>query len=78
MARVSLRLTEFQVEKLQCGAGRVSPYQVTTYQGRELGTLGEIAHPAAAAANATSFDRLRSGTAGQWIRGLLGRVRLTG
>lgn len=58
MSQSTLRLTQFQVEKLRCmgGAGRASPYRITTYRGMELGSVGPIAQYGWEASNAERFD----------------------
>lgn len=42
-----IRLTEFREQKMRCigGDGQVTPYQITTVAGRELGTIGQILPP---------------------------------
>jgi hypothetical protein len=55
-----LRLTRFKVQRLQCigGQGRATPYRITTYNGMELGSFGEIASPFAPASNAGTFKKV--------------------
>lgn len=42
-----VRLTEFREQKLRCigGDGRATPYQITTSDGRVLGTIEQILPP---------------------------------
>lgn len=42
-----VRLTEFREQKLRCigGDGRATPYQITTSEGRVLGTIDQILPP---------------------------------
>lgn len=56
--QATLRLTQFQVEKLRCigGAGRASPYRITTYRGMKLGETGAVAQYGWVASNAPHFE----------------------
>jgi hypothetical protein len=58
MSLTTLKLTEFQVEKLQCiGAGdRGNPYRISTYNGIKLGSVGTVAEAVLEAANQDSFE----------------------
>lgn len=58
MSQSSLSLTNFQVEKLRCigGAGRASPYRITTYRGMSLGSVGLIAQYGWEARNDETYD----------------------
>lgn len=58
MSQSTLRLTQFQVEKLRCmgGAGRASPYRITTYRGMNLGTTGSVAQYGWQAANTPHYE----------------------
>ncbi len=58
MSQSTLRLTQFQVEKLRCmgGAGRASPYRITTYRGMNLGIVGPVAEYGWEATNDEQFD----------------------
>lgn len=60
MSLSKVRLTLFQVEKLRCigGAGRGSPYRITTYRGMSLGMAGLVAQYGWEASNAPSFETL--------------------
>ncbi|MEJ8569326.1 hypothetical protein [Elongatibacter sediminis] len=67
MSQSILRLTQFQVEKLRCmgGAGRASPYRITTYRGTTIGATGLIAQYGWTACNE---ERFSSRPAGLWHR----------
>ncbi len=58
MSSSILRLTQFQVQRLQCigGGSRTAPYRITTYHGVELGSLGEVMQPLTAASNAPVIE----------------------
>jgi hypothetical protein len=58
MSLTTIRLTGFQVEKLQCigDGGRGSPYRITVYDGMALGKTGSVADRMAEAANNDSFE----------------------
>jgi hypothetical protein len=62
MSLTTIRLTEFQIEKLRCmgNAGRSSPYRITTYPGIALGETGPVAGSMLQAANQDSFEHRRS------------------
>ncbi len=73
MSMSSVRLTHFQVEKLNCASGDhrgSAPFRITTYRGNRLGLLGMIGNPAQAAVNADRFDL------SQWKRLQFGWNRL--
>jgi hypothetical protein len=57
MSLTTLQLTQFKVQKLQCigDRRRAAPYQITTYDGMELGSFGVVMEPAMEASNATDF-----------------------
>ena len=59
MSLTTLRLTQFTVQKLQCigGRGRAVPYQITTYEGTELGSFGKIPQSAMEASNSDTFEK---------------------
>lgn len=59
MSVTTLRLTQFKVQKLQCigGQRRAAPYQITTYDGMELGSVGLVMETVMEASNATNFTR---------------------
>lgn len=59
MSLTTLRLTQFKVQKLQCigDRRRAAPYQITTYDGMELGSVGLVMETVTAASNATNFAR---------------------
>ena len=63
MSQITIQLTRFQVEKLQCigGAGHAAPYRVTTYQSADLGSMGAIMQANAEAANAAGYERKLGG-----------------
>jgi len=58
MSLTTIKLTEFQVEKLRCmgNAGRSSPYRITVYDGITLGKTGPVADKMLEAANQDSFE----------------------
>ena len=58
MSQSTLRLTQFQVEKLRCigGSGRASPYRITTYRGMNLGEVGPVARYGWEAANRPHYE----------------------
>lgn len=58
MSRSTLRLTQFQVEKLRCigGSGLASPYRITTYRGMKLGQIGPVAQYGWVGSNTAQFD----------------------
>jgi len=59
MPSTTLRLTEFVVQRLRCigGQGRAAPFQITTYHGIELGSLGTVIEAGTPAANTATFER---------------------
>ena len=61
MSMTTLRLTQFTVQKLQCigSRGRAAPYQITTYEGAEVGAFGEILPLEVEASNAAVFKKSR-------------------
>jgi len=61
MSLTTLRFTEFKVQRLQCigGHGRAAPYQITTYDGLEMGAVGEVMEFTVEAANAATFEKRR-------------------
>lgn len=58
MSQSTLCLTQFHVEKLRCigGAGRASPYRITTYRSSSVGRLGMIAEYGWEARNEERFE----------------------
>jgi hypothetical protein len=59
MSLTTLQLTQFKVQKLQCVGDRrrVAPYQITTYDGMELGSFGVVIEPSMEASNTANFAR---------------------
>lgn len=74
MSLMTLQLTQFKVQKLQCigGEGRAAPYRITTYHGMNLGSFGEIMEAEQEATNAASFERVHTGFMAQGLKRLLG------
>ncbi len=62
MTQSTLCLTQFQVEKLRCigGAGRASPYRITTYRSSSVGRFGMIAEYGWESRNDAQFEVRRS------------------
>jgi len=58
MSSITLRFTQFKVQRLQCigGHGRIAPYRITTYHSTEIGSFGQVMETAAEASNASEFD----------------------
>ncbi|HLF29708.1 MAG TPA: hypothetical protein VI566_01620 [Xanthomonadales bacterium] len=76
MSQITIQLTRFQVEKLQCigGAGHAAPYRVTTYQGMDLGAVGVVMDSNVDAANTADNDRKLGGFLLHGLCRLLGVV----
>lgn len=74
MSLMTLQLTQFKVQKLQCigGEGRAAPYRITTYEGMDLGSLGEVMEAEQEAMNAASYERIKTGLMPQGLKRLLG------
>jgi len=77
MTATTLQLTQFKIQKLQCigGAGRASPYRITTYRGMNLGTIGQVMECAEEAGNADAFESHESGSIGRRVKNLLSNFR---
>jgi len=58
MSLTTLRFTQFKVQRLQCigGRGRAAPYRITTYNGLEIGSFGDVMEFKVEASNAAIFE----------------------
>jgi hypothetical protein len=58
MSLTTLRFTQFKVQRLQCigGHGRAAPYRITTYNGPEIGSFGDVMEFTVEASNAAIFE----------------------
>lgn len=76
MSQISVQMTRFQVEKLQCvgGSGRAAPYRVTTYRSFDLGTTGTVMDVNLEAANTAGHEHKIGALVRHGLRRLLGAV----
>lgn len=70
MTQTNFRLTIFEVQKLRSIVGHAgsSPYQISTFSGDLLGTIGTVVDPSTQAAANGDFEVPEPAVATSWLQ----------